>query len=34
MKTLGALLAVVWLLLCVLVGATDLRAELHDLGLD
>lgn len=33
-----ALLAVVvgflWLLVCVVVGATDLRAEMHRLGLD
>jgi hypothetical protein len=33
-EVLGAVLAILWLLLCASVGATDLRAELHDLGLD
>ncbi|MES2571083.1 MAG: hypothetical protein V4710_13635 [Verrucomicrobiota bacterium] len=28
------LLACLWLLACVSVGATNLRTELHDLGLD
>jgi hypothetical protein len=28
------LLCCLWLFLCASVGATDLRAELHDLGLD
>ena len=31
---LGAALVCLWLLLCVCLGLTDLREELHDLGLD
>lgn len=31
---LGAALVCLWLLLCVCAGATDLREELHRLGLD
>jgi hypothetical protein len=31
---LGAALTVLWLLVCASVGATDLRDELHALGLD
>jgi hypothetical protein len=31
---LGAILCALWLLLLVCAGATDLRAELHELGLD
>jgi hypothetical protein len=30
----AAALSFLWLLAGVLIGATDLRAELHDLGLD
>ena len=33
-EILAALLVCLWLILCVLTGATDLRRELHELGLD
>lgn len=34
LEYLGALLVMLWLLLCVCAGATDLREEMHRLGLD